>query len=123
VTHPVAVEPPPVIAPIAVPGPSNKFKFGRLVHNTRNGTARLQVKLPAAGSVELFGKKVHEVRKKIGAAGSLWLTIHARVELNKRLKKIHRTTVRVRITFTPTGGTSKTVHRSITLLHAPRRKK
>ena len=118
VTHPVTVVPPP-----AAPVPSNKFRFGRLLHNTRNGTARLQVKLPAAGSIVLFGKQVHEVRKKIGAAGSLWLTIHARVELNKRLKKIHRTTVKVRITFTPNGGIAKTVHRSITLLHAPRKKK
>jgi hypothetical protein len=80
------------------------------------------VKLSAAGSLVLFGKQVHEVRKKSGGPGSMWLTIHARVELNKRLKKIHRTTVRV-ITFTPTGGTARTVHRSITLLHAPRRKR
>jgi YVTN family beta-propeller protein len=118
VTDPVTVAP----APIAAPAPSNKFRFGRLVHDTRNGTARLQVKVPAAGSIVLFGKQVHEVRKKAGAATSLWLTIHARVELNKRLKKIHRTTVKVRITFTPTGGIAKTVHRSIVLLHAPSKK-
>jgi YVTN family beta-propeller protein len=123
VTHPVTVAPPPVTAPIAAPVPSNKLRFGRLVHDTRNGTARLQVRVPAAGSIVLFGKRVHEVKKKAGGAASLWLTIHARVELNKRLKKIHRTTVRVRITFTPTGGIAKTVHRSIILLHAPSKKR
>jgi YVTN family beta-propeller protein len=120
-THPIAVAAPSIV-PIAAPAPSNRFKFGRLIHNTRNGTARLQVKMPAAGSIVLFGKKVHMVRKKIGAAGSLWLTVHARVELNKQLKKIHRKTVKVRITFTPTGGTAKSVSRSITLLHAARKK-
>jgi YVTN family beta-propeller protein len=120
VAHPVTVAPAPVAAP--PPTPSNRFKFGRLVHNRRNGTVRLQVKLPAAGSLNLAGPQVHMVRKKIGAAGSLWLTVHARVELNKRLKKIHRTTVKVRITFTPTGGTATTTRRSITLLHASRKR-
>jgi YVTN family beta-propeller protein len=113
--HTVSVTSPPII-------PSNKFHVGRLVHNRKNGTARLLVRLPAAGSVVLFGKQVHEVKKKNGAAGTMWLTIHARVELNKRLKKIHRRTVRVRITFTPTGGTERTVHRAITLLHAAKKK-
>jgi YVTN family beta-propeller protein len=119
VTNPVVAAAPSLVSA----APSNKFRFGRLVHNTKNGTVRLQMKLPAAGSIVLAGPKVHMVRKKTGAAGSLWLTIHARVELNKQLKTIHRKVVKVRITFTPTGGTAKTTHRSITLLHAARKKK
>jgi hypothetical protein len=82
----------------------------------------LQVKLPDAGSILLFGKKVHAVTRKVKAKGSMFLTIHARVELNKRLKKIHRTTVKIRVTFTPTGGIPKTVHRSLVLLRAPKKK-
>jgi YVTN family beta-propeller protein len=116
VTHPVGV----AAAPITK-APSNKFTFGRLVHNRKNGTARLQVKLPAAGSIVLAGPKVHMVRKKIGAAGSLWLTIHARVKLNKQLKKTLRAKVGFRVTFTPTGGTPKTTGRSITLQRVPRK--
>jgi YVTN family beta-propeller protein len=101
---------------------STKFKFGRLIHNRKNGTARLQVKLPAAGSVFLFGKKVHAVSRKAKKAGSMFLTIHARVELNKQLKKIHRKRVRIRVTYTPNAGCGyKTVHRSITLLHKKKR--
>jgi YVTN family beta-propeller protein len=106
--------------PIARP-PSNKFRFGRVLHNRRNGTARLQVKLPSAGYIFLFGKKVHAVTRKPKAGGSLWLTLHARVEVNKRLKKIHRTPVRIRVTFTPNGGAPKTLHRTIALLRAPRK--
>jgi hypothetical protein len=50
------------------------------------------------------------------------VTLHARVELNKQLKKKLRASVRYRITFTPTAGCgSKTVHRSVALLRAPRR--
>jgi hypothetical protein len=52
----------------------------------------------------------------------MWLTIHARVELNKRLKKIHRAKVKVRIAFTPTGGKPLAKTRSITLLRAPPQK-
>jgi YVTN family beta-propeller protein len=115
VTHPVAVAAP------AVKVPSNKFTFGRMVKNRKNGTVRLQVKLPGAGSVVLTGGQVHKVTRKASKAGSMWLTIHARVELNKRLKKIHRATVKVRIAFTPTGGKPLAKTRSITLLRAPRK--
>jgi len=116
VTHPVAVAAP------AVKVPSNKFTFGRLIKNRKNGTARLQVKLPGAGSVVLTGGQVHKVTRKAAKAGSMWLTIHARVELNKRLKKIHRAKVKVRIAFTPTGGKPLAKTRSITLLRAPQKK-
>jgi DNA-binding beta-propeller fold protein YncE len=119
ITHFVTAMAPPV-EPLAAP--SNKFRFGRLIHNRRNGTARLQVKLPGAGFVLLFGKKVHAVTRKSKGARSMWLTIHARVELNKRLKKIHRAPVRIRVTFTPNGGAPRTGHRSVTLIHAPRQK-
>jgi YVTN family beta-propeller protein len=121
VVHPVAVATPPLL-PVGPPACTAKFSFGALVHNRKNGTARLQVKLPAAGYLLLFGKKVHAVTRKTKAKGSMFLTIHARVELNKRLKRIHRTTVRVRVTFTPAAGCGfKTVHRSFSLLRAPKK--
>ncbi|HEY5332128.1 MAG TPA: PKD domain-containing protein, partial [Solirubrobacterales bacterium] len=115
VTHPVVVTTPPERC-------TAKFSFGALLHNRKNGTARLQVKLPAAGSLLLFGKKVHAVTRKTKVKGPMFLTIHARVELNKRLKRIHRTSVKVRVTFTPAAGCGlKTVHRSLSLLRAPKK--
>ncbi|MBS1893113.1 MAG: PKD domain-containing protein [Actinobacteria bacterium] len=121
VTHPVTVAPP--VIPIAAPAPpSNSFRFGRIVHNLRNGTVRIQVTLPSAGFVLLFGNKVHAVTRKSSVSQTMWLTLHARVELAKRLKTTLRAPVRFRVTFTPNGGTPKTVHRSVTLLRAPRHK-
>jgi YVTN family beta-propeller protein len=118
VSHPVTVKAAPVVAPQAPVCKSN-FGVGGLSHNLKNGTARLRVSLHTAGSLLLFGKKVHAVTRKAKAAGSMMLTIHARVELNKRLKKIHHARVPVRITFTPSNGCGyKTVHRSLTLLRA-----
>ncbi|MBS1679629.1 MAG: PKD domain-containing protein [Actinobacteria bacterium] len=112
----------PAVLPITAATPSNNFVIRRLIHNRRNGTVRLQVKLPSAGYILLFGKKVHAVTRKSKGVQSMWLTIHARVELAKRLKTILRAPVRFRITFTPNGGTPKTVHRTVTLLRAPRHK-
>jgi YVTN family beta-propeller protein len=124
VTHAVTAKAPPVTQPEPIAGPaappSNNFRIGRIVHNRRNGTVRLQVKLPSAGYIFLFGKKVHAVTRKSKGPQSMWLTLHARVELAKRLKKTLRAPVRFRITFTPNGGTAKTVHRSVTLQRAPR---
>lgn len=110
VTHQVTVAKPPLAC-------SAKFGVRRLLHNRKNGTVRMQVKLPGAGFLFLFGKKVHAITRKVRKAGPTWLTIHARVELNKRLKKTHRERVQTRITFTPNAGCGyKTVHRSFALL-------
>ncbi len=118
VSHPVTVKAPPAVETPAPVCKSN-FGVGGLSHNRKNGTARLRVSLHTAGFLLLFGKKVHAVTRKAKAAGSMMLTIHARVELNKRLKTIHHARVPVRITFTPSNGCGyKTVHRSLSLLRA-----
>jgi YVTN family beta-propeller protein len=118
VSHPVTVEAPTVVESTAPVCKSN-FGVGGVTNNRKNGTAKLRVSLHAAGSIFLFGKTVHAISRKTKAAGSMVLTIHARVELNKRLKKIHRARVPVRITFTPSNGCGfKTVHRSLSLLRA-----
>jgi DNA-binding beta-propeller fold protein YncE len=119
--HPVTVKA-SVVAPVVTAPPSNNIRFGRIVHNRRNGTVRVQVRLPSAGFVLLFGKKVHAVTRKSKGVQWMWLTLHARVELAKRLKKILHVPVRFRVTFTPDGGASRTVHRSVTLQRAPRHK-
>jgi DNA-binding beta-propeller fold protein YncE len=125
VTHPVRVRTLPLAptppAPAAT-SPSNRVRFDRVVHNLRNGTVRVQVTLPDAGFVLLFGKKVHAVTRKSLGPQTMWLTLHARVELAKRLKKTLRATVKYRVTFTPDGGTPRTVYRSATLIRQPRHK-
>jgi YVTN family beta-propeller protein len=120
-SHPVTVAAPPILCAASGAG----LRVGRVIHNRGNGTVRLQVKIPAAGSILLFGNKVHAVTRKAKAAGSMFLTIHARVELNKRLKKTLRAPVRFRLSFTPTAlcSTPSTLHRSVALLRKPRPKK
>jgi YVTN family beta-propeller protein len=117
VVHPVEAKVPPIVC-------SGRFRFGALSNNRRNGTARLQVKVPAAGSIFLFGKKVHAVTRKATKAGTIQLTIHPRVKLNKQLKKTGRAQVKIRVTFTSAVSCAGpgTLHRSLALLRAPRTK-
>lgn len=114
VTHPVQVEKPPLVC-------SARFAIGGVSHNRKNGTVRVRVRFPTTGYFLLFGKKIHAVTRKVRKPGTTVVTLHARVELNKRLKKTLRANVRYRLTFTPSAGCgSKTVHRSVALLRAPR---
>jgi YVTN family beta-propeller protein len=116
VMHPVTVKTAPAVC-------SARFAIAGVSHNRRNGTVRVRLKFPSTGSFLLFGKKIHAVTRKVRKAGSTVVTLHARVELNKKLKKTLRAPVRYRITFTPNAGCgSKTMHRSVALLRAPRHK-
>jgi len=120
VTHAVEVKAPAAPQPVAC---SANFAIGGVAHNRKNGTVRLRVKFPSTGWFLLFGKKVHAVTRKVRRPGMATLTLHPRVELAKALKKRLRASVRYRITFTPNGGcATKTVHRSVALLRAPRKK-
>jgi YVTN family beta-propeller protein len=121
VSHPVVVKAAPAVE-TSPPVCKSNFGVGGVTNNRKNGTAKLRVSLHTAGSIFLFGKTVHAISRKTKAAGSMTLTIHARVELNKRLKKIHHARVPVRITFTPSSGCGfKTVHRSLSLLRAAKK--
>jgi YVTN family beta-propeller protein len=116
VTHPVQVAPLPTLC-------TSNFSIGGVTHNRKNGTVRLRVRFRSTGYFVLFGKKVHAVTRKVRKPGTAVLTLHARVELAKRLKKTLHANVRYRLTFTPNAGCgSKTLHRSVALLRAPRRK-
>jgi YVTN family beta-propeller protein len=118
VTHPVTVATAPILCS------AGRFAIGRIVHNRHNGTARVQVKVPTSGSIFLFGNKVHAVTKKSVRAGTAWLTLHARVKLNKRLKQTHRARIRIRVNFFPATacGAPANLHRSLALLRAPKKK-
>jgi YVTN family beta-propeller protein len=118
VTHPVQVT-----APAPAPVCSRNFAVRGVSHNRKNGTVRLRLRFYSTGWFLLFGKKIHAVTRKVRRPGVAVVTLHARVRLNKRLKKTHRAGVRFRVTFTPNAGCgSKTVHRSVALLRAPRKR-
>ncbi|MGA8747033.1 MAG: hypothetical protein WB507_14380 [Solirubrobacterales bacterium] len=106
--------PPPLPAPVVVP--SNSFTFGKVKLNKRKGTARLQVKLPDAGTIVLSGKQIKTVKRGVLTAGSFSLAVTPKGKLVHKLKITGRVKVTVKVTFTPTGGSAKTETKRLKLL-------
>jgi hypothetical protein len=93
----------------AVIVPSNKFTFGKLRLNKGAGTATLIVKLPGPGKLSLSGKGVGRAKKKAKAAGKTKLRIRPVGAATGTV------TLKVRVTFSPTGGSPNTEKRKVTL--------
>jgi hypothetical protein len=97
--------------------PPSKFSFGKLKPNKKKGTATLQVKVPAAGKVDLLGSKtVKATKKTIADKGTVVLTVQAKGKALKQLKTKGKTKLKVKVKYSPTGGTSKTQSESVRLI-------
>jgi len=96
--------------------PSNQFKFGKLTKNRAKGTAKLQVTVPAAGTLKLTGKKVRFVKKRAAKKGKVTLVIRPKAKAGKALKQSHRLKARIRVTFSPTGGHARSKGKALTLV-------
>jgi CSLREA domain-containing protein len=98
--------------------PSNAFTFGKLTHNKHKGTATLTVKIPGAGKLVLNGKGVKTVRKT-ASGGKVKLKI---VLTRKQLRKLMasgKLRVKIKVTYTPTGGLSRSTTKKIKLIFKP----
>jgi YVTN family beta-propeller protein len=98
--------------------PSNKFRFGKLMKNRKNGTAKLQVKVPAAGTLKLLGKKVRFAKRKAGKAGKVTLSIRPKAKAAKALASNHKLKTHIRVVFKPTGGTARSKGKTLTLVRS-----
>lgn len=96
------------IARYGVP-PTNAFTVGALTHNLRSGTATLTVKTRGYGKMAIRGAGVLPATAGTASkAGRVKLTIKARGASKRQLDRLGHVKVRLRITFTPTGGTTRT---------------
>ena len=96
--------------------PSNQVRFGELTKNLSKGTAKLQVTVPAAGTLKLTGKKVRFVKKRAGKKGKVTLVIRPKAKAGKALKQSHRLKARIRVSFSPTGGHARSKGKALTLV-------
>jgi hypothetical protein len=124
----VSIESTPIVAPappVVVP-PSNVFTKGKLTLNKKNGTGTLSVTVPDAGiltatdarqqiavaSAAAKGKTkpllIKTATVSSGAAGTVKVPIKATPAGLKLLKKTGKLAFKVRLTFTPNGGTAST---------------
>ena len=90
--------------------PSNRFRFGRVSHRPRPGTARLTVRVPGRGQVML--EQSASVKRAVlwpQEAGSVRLPVRARGLTERRLSRARtggtaRARVRARVLYSPFGG-------------------
>lgn len=115
-TGPVPQADPPA-APIVPPAaaPSNAFSFGALSRNRGKGTARLRVRVPGAGSLVLTGPGVRRAAGRSQAAGTVTLALRAKGKALRALRRRGKAKVRLRVTFTPDGGTAGSRTKTVTL--------
>jgi subtilisin-like proprotein convertase family protein len=99
--------------------PINTITTGKPKLNKKNGTATLPVTVADAGQLTLSGKGVKSASaresKAVAGPGTVKLKVKPKGKTASKLNSTGKATVKVKITFTPTGGTSSVVTKKIKL--------
>jgi subtilisin-like proprotein convertase family protein len=96
-------------------GPVNTVKAGKPKLNKKKGTARLPVTVGDAGKVTLKGKGVKSASKGSGGPGTVKLTVKPKGKTASKLNSTGKATAKVKVAFTPTGGTGSVVTKKVKL--------
>jgi hypothetical protein len=110
------------LEPARAAPPSNAFSFGKLKRNRRRGTARLIVVVPGPGDLTLAGKGVGKPKasaaasKAVSAAGPVGLLIRAKGRARRKLNRRGKVRLRLRVTYTPSGGSPNTKRKTVKLI-------
>ncbi len=95
---------------------NDDFTLGKVEKNKKKGTAKLTVEVPGPGTLDLAGTSLKPISKEASAAGDVKLKIKATGKKKKKLNKKGKTKVKPEVTFTPTGGDSKTKETKVKLV-------
>ena len=101
------------VAKLEVTKPS--LKVGKAKLNKRNGTAKLSVGVPGAGTLTASGKGVVKAQRKATGPKTLKLTIKAKGKAKKKLNSTGKAKVKVKLVFKPENGAPVTKTKSIVL--------
>lgn len=100
-------------------GPYNGVTVKKPKQNWKKGTATLPVTVGDAGQLTLSGKGVKTASASkavaVGGAGSTTLTVRAKGKTKRKLDSVGRATVRVKIAFTPNGGSTSVQTKKVKL--------
>ncbi|MGZ4414177.1 MAG: hypothetical protein ACXVRZ_07385 [Gaiellaceae bacterium] len=87
---------------------SNVFTLGAVKGNRSKGTATVTVNTPGAGTLALSGAGVRRVKVTTPSSpAKVNVTVQATGESMQTLDRVGRMSVKVTITFTPTGGSAR----------------
>jgi len=90
-------------------------KLGKVTVDARNGTAKVTVTVPGAGTVKLSGKGVAAVSKSPAKAGSLVLPVRATGNAAGRLEAHGSVKLHLVVTFAPKAGPATTLRKVVKL--------
>ena len=94
---------------VAVDGlSSKKFTLGKPKLNKKKGTATLPVKVPGPGRLVLAGKGLKKATERVAKRASdhtVKLPVKSKGKTRKQLVRRGKVKVKVKVTYTPTGGT------------------
>ena len=105
---------------VAPPPPPSDIAFGKVVRNKRTGTARLTVRVPAPGSLVLTGRNLRRRSASVQAAGPVRVGVLPKGKLRRTLRRTGKATARVRVAFTPEGGTRNAERTKVRLVRRTR---
>jgi subtilisin-like proprotein convertase family protein len=104
---------------LALTAPVNTVRAGKPKLNKKKGTARLPVTVGDAGQLTMRGKGVKSASasksKAVAGPGTVKLTVKPKGKTRKKLNSTGKASVKVKLTFTPNGGTSSTITKKIKL--------
>jgi hypothetical protein len=93
------------------------FSFGKVNMNKRKGTARLTVKVPGPGELDLAKtKKVKADDESAEDAGKEKLSIKPRGKAKKKLNRTGKAKVTAEVTYTPDGGEANAQTKRVRLI-------
>ncbi|MGN6201237.1 MAG: hypothetical protein ACTHNY_02380 [Solirubrobacterales bacterium] len=92
-----------------------KLKVGKAKLNKRNGTAKLSVGVPGAGTLTASGKTIVKAKRKATGPTTLKLTIKSKGKAKKKLNSTGKAKVKVKLVFKPENGAPVTKTKSIVL--------
>jgi hypothetical protein len=92
-----------------------KLKLGKVKLNKKNGTAKLSIGVPSAGTLTVSGKGIAKVQRKPVGPKTLKITIKAKGKAKTKLASTGKAKVKVKVVFAPSNGASVAKTKSIVL--------
>ncbi len=96
--------------------PRGKFSLGKLKRNRKKGTARLPVTVDGPGVIAVTGRGVRRASVRATRAGTVKLPIRAVGRAREELFETGKRFVRLRVAFTPDGGSAGLRRQKVKLL-------
>lgn len=95
--------------------PSNVISFGKFKRNKKKGTGKLTVLVPGPGKLTLTGKGVKKTTRSAKKEGKVALKVASKGKAKRKLRHSGKVKVKVKVTFTPTGGTAGSKSKKLVL--------